>query len=190
MREREFNPDQALERAVGVFWDKGYFDTSMDDLINAMGVARYGVYNTWGSKRELFIAALEKFAEINEKKYHAVLHKDGASLPEILEFFELMKNMPEEARCGCMVCNTATEVAPHDEEIAKACRRVLDRLSKSLKNALRNAVEKKELRTSHDLDDLAKYLTGILRNASVMTRAGYSGDEIGKQIDIAVSVLG
>ncbi len=189
MREREFNPDQALERAVSVFWDKGYFDTSMDDLVNAMGVARYGVYNTWGSKRELFIAALQKFGEINEKKYHAMLHRDDASLPEIRQFFEAVKNIPVEASRGCMACNTATEVAPHDEEIAQACRQVFERLTSSLKKALLNAVRKKELITRHDIDDLAKYLTGILRNASVMIRAGYSGEEIAKQIDIAVSVL-
>jgi len=189
VREREFNPDHALERAVAVFTDRGYFDTSMDELVNAMGVARYGVYNTWGNKRELFIAALDKFAELNEKKYHAMLRLEDASLPEIREFFGAMKNMPAEARFGCMVCNTATEVAPHDEEIALACRQVLERLTVSLKKALLNAVRRKELKARHDIDDLAEYLTGILRNASVMTRAGYSSEEIGKQIDIAVSVL-
>ncbi len=189
MREREFNPDQALERAVAVFLDKGYFDTSMDELVNAMGVARYGVYNTWGNKRDLFIAALEKFAEINEKKYHAMLQLEDASLPEIRQFFETLKNMPVEARSGCMACNTATEVAPHDEEIALACRQVLERLTESLKKALNNAVRKKEMKARHDIDDLANYLTGILRNASVMTRSGYSREEIGKQIDIAISVL-
>lgn len=174
---------------MALFSDKGYFDTSMDDLVNAMGVARYGVYTTWGNKRELFLAALEKFAEINERKYHAMLHREDASLPEIRQFFEAMKNMPAEASCGCMACNTATEVAPHDEEIAQACRRVLGRLTDALKKALLNAVQKKELKARHDIDDLAKYLTGILRNASVMTRAGYSSEEIGTQIDIAMSVL-
>ena len=189
VREREFNPDIALERAVALFLDRGYFDTSMDELVNAMGVARYGVYNTWGNKRELFIAALGKFAELNEQKYHAMLNREDASLPEIRQFFEAMKNMPAEARNGCMACNTATEVAPHDQEIALACRKVLERLTESLKKALLNAVRKKELKARHDIDDLAEYLTGILRNASVMTRAGYSSEEIGKQIDIAVSVL-
>ena len=55
-RTTEFEPNVALEQAVDVFWDKGYFDTSMDDLIKSMGVARYGVYNTWGNKHELFLA--------------------------------------------------------------------------------------------------------------------------------------
>ena len=62
-RTSEFEPNVALQRAVDVFWDKGYFDTSMVDLVNAMGVARYGLYGTWGNKRELFKAVLEKYDE-------------------------------------------------------------------------------------------------------------------------------
>ena len=53
-RTREFDPDQALEQALGLFWQRGYADTSMEDLVEVTGVSRYGLYGAFGNKRELF----------------------------------------------------------------------------------------------------------------------------------------
>ncbi len=53
-RTQEFDPNEALDRAVALFWKKGFFDSSMDDLVKATGVSRYGIYGTFGNKREFF----------------------------------------------------------------------------------------------------------------------------------------
>jgi TetR/AcrR family transcriptional repressor of nem operon len=106
-RATEFEPDQALDRAVQVFWEKGYFDASMDELINSMGVARYGVYNTWGNKRELYLAALRKYIDQRLGILRSFLGKPDASLPEIREFFAMLLKQPPGEHPGCFACNAA-----------------------------------------------------------------------------------
>jgi AcrR family transcriptional regulator len=63
VRTRTFDPSTALTQAVGLFSSKGYADTSMDDIVRATGVSRYGLYGTFGNKRELFEQALDRYAE-------------------------------------------------------------------------------------------------------------------------------
>ncbi|MDH4316580.1 MAG: TetR/AcrR family transcriptional regulator, partial [Gammaproteobacteria bacterium] len=63
VRSRAFDPEQALSRAVDLFSSRGYSETSMDDIVKATGVSRYGIYGTFGNKRELFEQALERYAD-------------------------------------------------------------------------------------------------------------------------------
>jgi len=189
-RTSEFEPNVALQRAVDLFWDKGYFDTSMVDLVNAMGVARYGLYGTWGNKHELFKAVLEKYAEQQINMMKGDLHGPDGSLPEILQFFKHRIDMYEDNKqLGCLVCNTAIEIAPHDEEVAELLRKIFARLTGIFRKALGNAVEKGELSTTHDLDALAEYLTGIMRSIAVMSRTGYTRKDVQNHLKIALSVL-
>ncbi|MDF2694591.1 MAG: Transcriptional regulatory protein [Labilithrix sp.] len=60
-RQKEFDRDDALGRALQVFWDKGYEATSTDDLLKAMGIGRQSMYDTFGDKHRLFIEALERY---------------------------------------------------------------------------------------------------------------------------------
>ena len=189
-RVREFSPDEALKRAVDVFWKKGYFDTSMDDLVSETGVARYGLYGTWGNKRELFLAALERYGNEGVQQFQAGLKKPDAGLRAVHDFFDNLVSLASgKDKLGCMACNTATEVAPHDPEIAKAVRKMFSKLAGSFKNALTNAVASGELKTDHDLDELSEYLAGIIRSVSIMTRAGYANRDIRSYIDISLTVL-
>ncbi len=63
VRTRTFDPSTALSRAVDLFSSKGYADTSMEDIVRATGVSRYGLYGAFGNKQELFEQALERYAE-------------------------------------------------------------------------------------------------------------------------------
>ena len=189
-RVTEFEPDQALDRAVEVFWDKGYFDSSMEDLINTMGVARYGVYNTWGNKRELYLAALRKYIDARLAILRSFVGKPDASLPEIKKFFEMLLKQPPGDHPGCFACNAAIELAPHDEDVAAMIHDMFKQAARAFHKALSNAVKKGELKTTHNLDDLAEYLANTIRTAAVMHRSGYSGAYIRKQVKIGLDVLG
>ncbi len=65
-RTKEFDPDTALQRALELFWQRGYEATSMADLVAHLGVARAGVYATFGSKHALYLRALERYLEIKD----------------------------------------------------------------------------------------------------------------------------
>lgn len=175
-RTRQFNPEQALEKAVQVFWDRGYSDTSMDDLVKATGVSRYGFYGTFGSKFDLFEKVMERYAHGVMAHQAAGLRGPGAGLAEIRSYFDNLLSMPEAdlRGRGCLLATTAVEVAPHDKRVAKLVRRYFDQMAKVLENALRNAVKAGDLEIpSSEIPGKALLLTGAMQGLAVMARAGF-----------------
>lgn len=174
-----------------VFWEKGYADTSMDDLVKATGVSRYGLYGTFGNKRELFIEALRRYGSLLLQQGFDGLSIDDASLPEIRECFAsvLAIAAQQDAGRGCMICNTATEVAPHDELIAAAVRGLLKDLASRFAAVLANAKRKGEIRPDLDTDAAAFYLVGTLQGLAVMARAGFASSDAATYVDTALTTL-
>ena len=79
VRTRTFDPSAAITTAVDLFASKGYSDTSMDDIVKATGVSRYGIYGTFGNKRELFEQALDRYAEdMGKQSYLRLLEPDAS----------------------------------------------------------------------------------------------------------------
>ena len=76
-RQREFSESDALEKATLAFWERGYDDTSYDDLVNATGVSRYGLYSAFGGKKEFFLRALDHYIEMNRCEMMGSLLNDG-----------------------------------------------------------------------------------------------------------------
>ncbi|VAW73784.1 Transcriptional regulator, AcrR family, partial [hydrothermal vent metagenome] len=118
-RPREFDPNKVLQIAIELFWMKGYFDSSVDEVVRRSGVAKYGIYGTFGSKRGLFIKALNQYASDRHRDIQSPIRKPDASLPEIQQFFKrAVKIMTQdEARRGCMIVNTGVELGFIDAEI-------------------------------------------------------------------------
>jgi len=190
-RTQEFDPNEALDRAVALFWKKGFFDSSMDDLVKATGVSRYGIYGTFGNKREFFKASLRSYADRIVSHMQRPLRKRDASLAEIQEYFAKLLQLAgsDRGRLGCLICNTATEVAPHDEDVGRAVRAVFDEYSRVFKRALRNAQARGEIGKDRDISALAWYLTGVMQGMAVMARAGYGKERIREFVKVAMRTL-
>ena len=86
-RPREFDPQAALQTAIQVFWEKGYADTSVGEIVKRSGVAKYGIYGTFGNKEELFKKVLTQYASDRHQDIQAPIRQPGASLPEMRQFF-------------------------------------------------------------------------------------------------------
>ncbi len=190
-RTQEFDANEALDRAVALFWKKGFFDSSMDDLVKATGVSRYGIYGTFGNKREFFKASLRSYADRIVSHMQRPLRKRDASLAEIQEYFAKLLQLAgsDRGRLGCLICNTATEVAPHDEDVGRAVRAVFDEYSRVFKRALRNAQARGEIGKDRDISALAWYLTGVMQGMAVMARAGYGKERIREFVKVAMRTL-
>ena len=114
VRTRAFEPDVALTKAVELFASKGYSETSMEDLVRATGVSRYGIYGTFGNKREFFEQALERYADNMGRRSFLRLLEPDASLEHIRRIFD---ERVEDMCCagvskGCLFIHTAMELAP------------------------------------------------------------------------------
>lgn len=175
VRTKAFDPSTALSRAVELFCSKGYSDTSMDDIVRATGVSRYGIYGTFGNKRELFEEALEKYADSMGKQSYLRLLEPDASLRHIRAIFdERIEAMCESGENrGCMICHTALELAPHDEEIKGVLQKFLKRMSKAFSVGLESAREKGEVRTDLDVKAAGEFLTGAIFGLAILARSGF-----------------
>ena len=87
-RTKTFDPSVALEQAMAVFWLKGYEATSMQDLVEAMGINRASLYATFGDKRQLFLAAIAHYDATVVRPAMAPLEAPGAAKAEIIQHFQ------------------------------------------------------------------------------------------------------
>ena len=190
-RTREFEPAEALEQALHVFWEKGYEETSFDDIVSATNVSRYGLYGTFGNKRDLFRKVLRHYVELFIQTVQADLRRPDASLPEIRGYFDALLRLGETrpAGRGCLVCNTAVEVAPHDPEIAADVRKFFSELVGVFRHALQNASDNGEISGEISVDDLAVHLAALTQSCAVMARVGFDTATIRQNVEAALSAL-
>jgi TetR/AcrR family transcriptional repressor of nem operon len=175
VRTRTFDPSTALSRTVELFSSKGYSETSVDDIVRATGVSRYGLYSTFGNKRELFEAALERFADGMGRKSFLRLLEPEASLDHIRKIFdERVEDMTcsEESK-GCLFVHTAMELAPKDHEIRDVLQKFMMRMSKAFSIGLESAKERGEVRQDVDIKAAGELLTSTMFGLAVLGRSGF-----------------
>jgi len=191
VRTRAFDPSQALARAVDLFSSKGYSETSMDDIVRATGVSRYGIYGTFGNKRELFEQALERYADGMGKQSFLRLLEPDASLAHIRRIFDerIESACASGDKRGCMLCHTAMELAPHDHEIAGVLQKFLRRMSKAFSIGLESARAKGEVKKDLDLRDAGEYLTGAMFGLIVLARAGFPKKTLDAFVDNTMAAV-
>lgn len=180
VRTRTFDPGDALSRAVDLFAAKGYANTSMEDLVQETGVSRYGLYGTFGNKRELFEKALDKYADSIGKQSFLRLLEPDASLADIQRVFEerVADMCALEERKGCLVVHTAMQLAPQDPELRGVLLKFMRRMSKLFAIGLETAKEKGEVRADLDVQAAGDMLTGTIFGLAVLGRAGFTREAL------------
>jgi TetR/AcrR family transcriptional repressor of nem operon len=175
VRTRAFDPSTALSRAVDLFSSKGYSETSMEDIVRATGVSRYGIYGTFGNKRELFEQALERYAEGMGKQSFLRLLEPDAALAHIRAIFdervEDMCNRDENR--GCLFIHTAMQLAPDDLETRGVLQKFMKRMSKAFAVGLESARERGEVKADLDVKAAGELLTSTMFGLVVLGRTGF-----------------
>lgn len=191
-RPKEFNPDEALEKAMQVFWHKGYEATSIEDLLTAMGINRGSLYATFGDKRELFLKAMDLYCAGGSLGSRlSMLSRPGPAIPLIRQFIESMVEfaLSDPQRRGCFIANTAMELAPHQHDIAKKVSGRLQTLETAFFKLLTRAKQEGGLGQSKDPLGLARVLVTMMQGTIVMIKAGTPADVVRQTAKTALSIL-
>lgn len=107
-----------IETAMLAFWSRGYASTSVQDIVDLSGANRAALYADYRDKRSLFIAALERYADMLRSGLIGGMKDDHSPLEVIRRFFlNFSQDACDGCNRGCFINNAALEVAPHDEEI-------------------------------------------------------------------------
>ena len=189
VRTRTFDPGAALSQVVDLFADKGYSETSMEDVVQATGVSRYGLYSTFGNKRDLFEQALENFADRMGRQAFLRLLEPDASLADIRRIFD---ERIEDMCCvnepkGCLFIHTAMELAPQDEELKGVLRKFMKRMSKAFWVGLESAKARGEVCAELDTKSAADLLTSTMFGLVILGRTGFPKESL---LGIVDSTLG
>ena len=190
-RPRQFDIDEALDNAVRQFWDTGYFDTSIDALVATTGVARKSMYTVFGSKRDLFLAALSRYrTKFVDPMFAGLQHKD-ASLPELEAFFAgfLRWSTTSEGGMGCFLCNAGIELGRRDAEVGLRIAQHFTWMRQVFRHVLDNAATNGQIPADADRHKQASLLVGVFQGLSVMARSNAPASMIRAVIDEAMGGL-
>jgi len=118
-RTKTFVREEILEKAMELFWKKGFHGTSMQDLVDHLGINRASLYATYGDKYQLF---LETLTQYRKEQIHMLnkLLKQPEDIIKFLEDFLVQQNVDGScSKDGCFIVNTSIDMAPHDEKVNK-----------------------------------------------------------------------
>lgn len=190
-RKKEFDQNEVLEKAMETFWCKGYEATSIQDLVEAMGINRGSLYDTFQDKRSLFLAAIAHYDNIIIGRAIARLEAPDAAKQAIVEhFFELVEGVAADAqRRGCLMTNSAVELAARDPETATHIAANLHRLETAFYKALVRAQEKGEISSSQNPRALARFFTCNLQGLRVVSKVNPDLTALRDMAKVVVSVL-
>ena len=172
-RPREFNREQVLERAMQVFWSKGYTATSMRDLTDAMGLSKSSLYDTFGSKHDLFLESIDYYRDNVSAQVRSVADLEKPADQVILAVLSraVDRILEPNGRRGCFLNNCAVEVGPTDEEAAERCRAGLRLMEETFLRLVRRAQLEGSISPTRDAVSLARYLTSTVNGIMVMGKA-------------------
>jgi TetR/AcrR family transcriptional regulator, transcriptional repressor for nem operon len=188
-RTKEFEPGEALDAAMQLFWRNGYAATSIRDLLDGMGIGYGSLYNTFGDKHALFLACLDRFRELRTSWIDEVLEDSGLS--GIEEVFRRTVDglVGFEPRRGCLLANTAVELGPHDAEVAAKISRYVRHTEAVFERAVIRAQEAGEIPVDRDPRALARFLVNALHGMRVLARVGTDRTGLDDAVRVALDVL-
>jgi TetR/AcrR family transcriptional repressor of nem operon len=167
-RHKEFDEEEALERAMQLFWSRGYEGAGLAELLQVMGISRQSLYDTFGNKRQLFICAIRRYRAVQLSKALALLRAEGSPLANLKAALRFFERLAADRRCrGCFVANALVEVAPHDQEIAALLQETLELLQAEVQAALVRAQAAGEVRKSKAPRAISRALTNAMIGLAV-----------------------
>ena len=190
-RTKEFDQDKALEKAMELFWQKGYEATSIQDLTEHLGIGRRSLYDTFKSKHALFLAALDRYATLNDDPVPTLSEQTTTPKMAIRHTFEQIidESVRDKARFGCFLVNSAVELAGQDDAVTVRSREACQHLEYKLYQCLSQAQSMGELGPDRDLPALAQYLTNAIFGIRVMAKMNPDRKALTNVMDLTLSVL-
>jgi TetR/AcrR family transcriptional repressor of nem operon len=171
-RLKEFDEDKAIDSAVDCFWARGYEATSVRDLAEHMGIGGASLYNAYGGKRALFVAALERYANRSSRARITRLEATGRPKQAIEAFLAeiIDRSLKDRARKGCLLVNSALDVAPHDAEIGNVVAGYLEEIRAFFRRNIEAGRRIGEMPRNIDAVGVSAHLLGVLLGIRVLAR--------------------
>ena len=173
-RTKEFNEEQALDKAIEIFWHKGYNGTSAQDLVTHLGLSRSSLYDTFGDKQKLFAQSLQRYQK-NAQDQIVKLFDESENIKETLQdIFKqaVLESLEDRITKGCFMVNSSVELAMHDEEIGKIVKNNTRVMEEVFTSAVQKGQKAGDIATKIDARTLARFIFNNYSGIRVLARTG------------------
>ena len=190
-RPRTFEREAVVETALAVFWRQGYQATSVQDLVEATGLNRGSLYDTFGDKHGLFLEVVEYYRTNVTARRLAKLEEPGPARERIATFFrEVVEFSVGEGRLlGCLMTNSAVELAPHDRDTRLAVAANMGAMEAAFRRVLTRAKREGDLAADKSPVDLARFLTATANGLRVMAKVAPDRDTLSSVVRVVLQAL-
>lgn len=190
-RTKQFNEEEVLNKAMELFWRKGFHATSIQDLVDFLGINRASIYDTYGGKSALFDKAFQNYREINFESLRTLLLAEPDVKKGFRKLFQLAieDTRTDALRKGCFVVNTITELVPGDPVL-------LDKLKLNSANAeqlftsyIQKGIEQGNIDASKNAKAIAFTLFTLFNGLRVLAKVEQNSQKLTEMVDTGLSIL-
>ncbi len=173
-RPLEFDRTEAVVQAVDMFWREGYRSLSANDLADGMGLAKSSLYNTFGSKRDLFIESVDHYAERQRAKVLAIAKNADVVGQLSRMLLEIARN--NNSGRGCLLVNAATEMGSRDRDVRQHVKVGFDGMARSFEALIRAGQARGHVNSELNPQTYAITLVAGIAGLRVLAKSGFSED--------------
>jgi len=190
-RHKEFDRDQALHKAMEVFWSRGYNAASIQDLVKHMRINRQSLYDTFGDKHALYLQALDRYGEVEGRRIFELLEQQGSVKKSLRQLFGgvVEGSLCEGQRRGCFMGNAMSELAGRCKETAARTCSNMTAAEGALYRALLRGKKEGELKGVRDPRAVARFLYSSLQGLILMAKATQDRKTLEDVVKVTLSVL-
>lgn len=189
-RPRNFDEDTVVDLAMEAFWSHGYGNTSPAQLAEATGVGKGSLYNTFGSKRELFERALTRYDQQGAEFCTSTLNEPGSTRERLRAWmrFTVDSGLAQPVPRGCLMVNTAMEMSGHDPEANRAVRVAQEHMIEAFRVRIEQGLRDGDVRPDTDARAFGEFVLNTIMGLRVSAKFS-SAETMYRIIDTALSTL-
>lgn len=186
-----FNEQEVLQKAMVLFWTKGYHHTSISDLVAFLGISRSSLYDTFGGKRNLFMTAFQLYRSANQAGLQNFLQTQHDTRQTLRMMFEkIIHDDHIDDNCkGCFIVNTTTELVPDDEELQAIITKHKEEMEQVFFNILQAGVQSGQIKAEVDLKTVARLLYTLMTGLRVLGKTRPNEEESMASVNAVLSLL-
>ncbi len=190
-RPLAFDRQAALERAMQVFWTKGYTATSVADLTAAMNLSKSSLYGAFGNKHAIFLEAIEFYRDHVTARVRSAIDLPTPARQVIRSILgrAVDRILEPDGRRGCFLNNSSVEVGPDDPDAANLCRSGLLLMEDTFERLVHRAQAEGDISTEHDSRKLARFLNGTVNGIMVIGKANPDCQTLEDIVDAAMRAV-
>ena len=184
----QFQADEAVDRAMDLFWRQWYAGTTPQELASELGIGKGSLYNTFESKHELFMRALRRYSETRLEYLTELFSAPGPIGPRLKEAMTVLAGVGQHQR-GCVMVNAAAELGAADNDVNSTADDLFTRIEEVFRQAIAQGQESGEFSRDRDAETAASQLLASVVGLSVLVKAGGPSERFGAVVDGIVDGL-